>query len=87
MLHIIKWKSQPQKPTASWAISIRSARREIEESQEEMPSLNRDFIESIWEKSFQVAVKDAEDEMGKKCPLTSLAWSEVFEDEYSFEIC
>lgn len=50
-----------------------------------MPSLNRDFIESIWEKCFQVAVKDAEDEMGKKCQLTSLAWSEVFEDEYSFE--
>ncbi|MEG4624377.1 DUF29 domain-containing protein [Microcoleus sp. w1-18aA5] len=83
MLHIIKWKSQPEKRTASWAISIRSARREIEESQEEMPSLNRDFIESIWEKCFQVAVKDAEDEMGKKCQLTSLAWSEVFEDEYT----
>jgi hypothetical protein len=85
MLHIIKWKCQPKKRTASWAISIRSARREIEESQEEMPSLNRDFIESIWEQCFQVAVKDAEDEMGKKCQLTSLTWSEVFEDEYIFE--
>ncbi|MEG4012284.1 MULTISPECIES: DUF29 family protein [unclassified Microcoleus] len=28
MLHIIKWKSQPQKQTTSWAISILSARRE-----------------------------------------------------------
>ncbi|MGL4375322.1 MAG: DUF29 domain-containing protein [Microcoleaceae cyanobacterium] len=82
MLHVIKWKFQPQKRTSSWAISIRSARREIEESQEEMPSLNRDFIESIWEKCFENAVKDAEDEMGKKCLLSSLSWSEVFEDEY-----
>jgi hypothetical protein len=85
MLHIIKWKNQPEKRTASWAISIRSARREIEESQEEMPSLNRDFIESIWEKCFQVAVKDAEDEMGQKSQSTSFSWCEVFEDEYIFE--
>jgi hypothetical protein len=82
MLHVIKWKCQPQKRSSSWAINIRSARREIAESQEEIPSLNRNFIESIWEKSFENAVKDAEDEMGKKCRLSSLSWSEVFEDEY-----
>jgi len=83
MLHIIKWKVQSQKRSSSWTISIRSARREIEDSQEEMPSLNSDFLESIWEKCFQIAVKDAEDEMGLKCHLTSLSWSEVFEDEYT----
>ncbi|MBD2543668.1 DUF29 domain-containing protein [Planktothricoides raciborskii] len=82
MLHVIKWKCQPEKRTSSWAISIRSSRREIEESQEEMPSLNRNFLESIWDKCFENAVKDAEDEMGKKCRLTSLSWSEVFEEEY-----
>lgn len=43
MLHVIKWKCQPEKRSASWVISIRSARREIAESQQEMPSLNRDF--------------------------------------------
>jgi len=83
MLHIIKWKVQSQKRRSSCTISIRSARREIAEIQEEMPSLNRDFLESIWEKSFQIAVKDGEDEMGLKCHLTSLSWSEVFEDEYT----
>ena len=82
MLHVIKWKCQPEKRTSSWAISIRSARREIGESQEEMPSLNRNFLESIWDKCFENAVKDAEDEMGKKCRLTSLSWLEVFEEEY-----
>ncbi|MGL6138340.1 MAG: DUF29 domain-containing protein [Planktothrix sp.] len=83
MLHIIKWKCQPQKRTNSWAISILSSRREIEDIQEEVPSLNRDFIESIWDKCFQAALKEAELEMRKiKCHLTSLSWSEVFEDEY-----
>ncbi len=84
MLHIIKWKCQPQKPTSSWAISILTARREIEDIQEEVPSLNRDAVESIWDKCFQAAVKEAETEMRKvKCHLTSLSWSEVFEDEYT----
>jgi Domain of unknown function DUF29 len=84
MLHVIKWKSQPQKRTTSWAISILSARREIEDIQEEVPSLNRDFMQSIWDKCFQAAVKEANTEMRKvECNLTSLAWSEVFEDEYT----
>ncbi len=83
MVHIIKWKCQPQKRSSSWAISMLSARREIEDIQEEVPSLNRDFIESIWDKCFQAALKEAELEMRKvKCHLTSLSWSEVFEDEY-----
>jgi len=83
MVHVIKWKCQPQKRSSSWAISILSARREIEDIQEEVPSLNREFIESIWDKCFQAAVKEAELEMRKvKCSLTSLTWSEVFEDEY-----
>jgi len=83
MLHIIKWKFQPERRSSSWSISIRSARNEIEDIQEEMPSLNRDYLESIWEKCFQMAVKDAEDEMGIKSQLTSLNWEEVFEEEYS----
>ena len=83
MVHVIKWKCQPQKRSSSWAISILSARREIEDIQEEVPSLNREFIESIWDKCFQAAVKEAELEMRKiKCSLTSISWSEVFEDEY-----
>ncbi len=84
ILDIIKWKCQPQKQTSSWAISILSARREIEDIQEEVPSLNRDIVESMWGKCFQAALKEAEIEMRKvKCHLTSLSWSEVFEDEYT----
>lgn len=81
--HVIKWKCQPERRSASWAITIRDARIEIEDSQEEYPSLNREYIESIWNQCFSRAVKNAEDEMGKKCQLTSVSWEEVFEDEYT----
>ena len=81
--HVIKWKCQPERRSASWAITIRDARIEVEDSQEEYPSLNREYIESIWNQCFSRAVKNAEDEMGKKCQLTSVSWEEVFEDEYT----
>ena len=83
MLHVIKWKCQPEKRSASWVISIRSARREIAESQQEMPSLNRDFLNSIWDKCFAAAKQDARDEMGKKAEITALSWDEVFEQKYT----
>lgn len=83
MVHVIKWKSQPQKRSSSWAISILSARREIEGIQEDTPSLNRNVIESMWEKSLKEAVKEAELEMRQKCDLKALSWSEVFEEEYT----
>jgi hypothetical protein len=83
MSHVIKWKCQPERRTSIWAITIRSARREIEDIQEEVPSLNRHAIESLWDKCFKEAVKEAEIEMGRDCELTSLSWEEVFEEEYS----
>ncbi|MDF0553540.1 DUF29 domain-containing protein [Kamptonema sp. UHCC 0994] len=86
MVHIIKWKSQPERRGSSWANTIFLARQEIEDIYEEVPSLNRDFIESVWEQCFQKAVKQAEFEMRKaKCHLLSLSWSEVFEEEYILE--
>lgn len=83
MAHILKWKCQPEKRSSSWSITIRSARQEIADIQEEVPSLNRDFINSVWEKSLKRAIKDAQDEMGKKCDLKSLSWTEVFDEKYS----
>ena len=43
MSHVIKWKCQPGMRSASWAISIRNARTEIADSQEEFPSLNQEL--------------------------------------------
>lgn len=82
MSHVIKWKCQPEKRSASWTVTIRNARMEIEDSQAEYPSLNRTFIESIWHQALTIAIRNAEDEMGKKAEIRSLAWEEVFEEEY-----
>jgi hypothetical protein len=83
MTHVIKWKCQPERRSSIWAITILSARQEIEDIQEEVPSLNRNSIESIWDICLTRAVKDAEDEMGRDCELTSLSWEEVFDEEYT----
>ncbi|MEB3279528.1 MAG: DUF29 domain-containing protein [Lyngbya sp.] len=83
MSYVIKWKCKPQRRSPTWAVTILSARNEIEDIQEEVPSLNRDYLESVWEQCFKKAAKQAEVEIGKKCALASLSWEEVFEREYS----
>ncbi len=82
MMHIIKWKTQPDKRSRSWIITILDARDAIEESQEEMPSLNREFIESLWDQCFVKGKRRAETEMNLKSNISFLTWEEVFEDDY-----
>jgi len=84
MCHIIKWKCQPDKRSRSWIFTIIDAREEIRDTQSEVPSLNRDYIELIWDKCFQKAVRQAEGEMDMDCDLNSLSWAEVFETEYTW---
>jgi hypothetical protein len=85
MAHVIKWKEQPSGRSRSWVQTIRHARREIQDIQEETPSLNRTAIESIWEQAFRYASGDAEVEMGQPVHLDGLTWAEVFEDTYQLE--
>ena len=82
MMHIIKWKTQLDKRSLSWIISILDVRDAIEESQEEMPSLNREFIESLWDQCFIKAKRKAEAEMNCKSSISFLTWEEVFEEQY-----
>lgn len=82
MLHIIKWQSQPERRSLSWIASIKDAREEIADIQEETPSLNNNVIEELWDKVFTIAKRDAQAEMGKKSAVTALSWQAVFEDDY-----
>jgi len=82
MLHIIKWQSQPERRSLSWIASIKDAREEITDIQEETPSLNNNVIEELWDKVFIIAKRDAQAEMGKKSAVTALSWQTVFEDDY-----
>jgi uncharacterized protein DUF29 len=82
MAHVIKWRSQPEKRSRSWRLTILQARREIEDIQEETPSLNRSVIESLWQKCLDAAKEDAETETGKPSQVAKLTWKEVFEKDY-----
>jgi hypothetical protein len=91
MIHVLKWKHQPQKRSWSWIKSIRHARFEIDEVQEETPSVTKKAIEFEWEKVFKKAISLSADEMGmsrdeeRKYNPEILTWQEVFEKEYSLE--
>lgn len=91
MIHILKWKYQPQKRSWGWKISISNARDEIEEVQEETPSVTKKTIETEWDKVFTKAIRQSADEMKlddkekRKYNPELLTWQEVFEKEYSLE--
>ena len=82
MKHIIKWKSQPERRSVSWAVSIANARYEILEAQEYEPSITDDVIRALWERAFKQAKKEAEIEIQKKSAIQSLSWEEVFDEDY-----
>ena len=85
MMHVIKWKIQPFLRSHSWVYSIVNARGEIEKKQKEAPSLNKNYINSIWNSCFHYATQGAEAETGLKSTIENLTWQEVFEDEYFLE--
>jgi Domain of unknown function DUF29 len=83
MKHIIKWQIQPNYRTRSWVASIHNARSEIEDIQEETPSLNNKVIEQLWDNCLATAIIEAEDEMRQDTQVGALSWQEVFEQSYS----
>ena len=84
MMHIIKWKIQPSYRSKSWINSIEESRRQIVFIQDEVPSLNANYIQSAWEKSFEIATRQAEKETRLKSTVQQLTWQEVFEEDYIF---
>ncbi len=82
MVHVIKWLSQPDQRCRSWASSIRQARAEIAEIQEETPSLTDDVVKGAWDRCFDLAKDQAESEMNQPCALKLLTWEEVFGNDY-----
>lgn len=83
MMHVIKWKIQPEKRTGSWAVSILDARENIEEIMQQKPSLNRLYVDEIWDKTVQQALRKAQEETQVRAPLATLTWQEVFEEDYT----
>jgi len=83
MKHIVKWYTQPEKRSVSWVRSILNARTEIQDIQIESPSITDKVIDELWERAFNQALAEAEEEMGNKSSsIESLTWNEVFDNEY-----
>lgn len=61
LIHLLKWKYQPERICTSWQTSIRSARREIEYELEDSPSLSR-YLSEVYLETYLKARLDAADE-------------------------
>lgn len=82
MMHIIKWKIQPQRRSRSWLATIENARVEIGAMIEDEPSMER-RIPEMWEQCFKSALRLAEKETGISPRVGKLSREEVFDAEYS----
>jgi len=84
--HILKWKNQAQKRSKSWEDTIKRAREDIKRLQKKQPSLNDEYIESVFDETLKNAKKSAEKEMLEKVKDDKLTWDEVFKMPYILTI-
>ncbi len=61
MMHLLKWKYQPQKQTISWITTINEQRRQIKIILKDSPSL-KPYLQNEIEDCYQDARQDAEKE-------------------------
>lgn len=61
LMHLLKYKYQPEKRSGSWKYTIREHRQRLIEAFEDSPSLRHYFAE-VFDKCYQTARKEAADE-------------------------
>ncbi len=81
IMHVIKWKTQPERRSSSWVYTIESARMEILDLLADEPSLKPD-LDLLFVQMFVKSKKLAESEMSSRSDVAELTWAEVFDDEY-----
>ena len=76
ILHLLKWRYQPQKHSNSWKSSIREHRRRIQRLLTDSPSL-KNYLAEIFATCYLAAKKQASDETGlsvvafpEECPFS-----------------
>lgn len=78
LLHLLKWKYQPEYRTGSWRGSIREHRRRINEDLQDSPSL-APYLQEIWAECYENAREQAVDETD--LPLATFPATCPFGDE------
>ncbi len=61
LMHLLKYKYQPEKRSSSWKSTIREHRNRLQTLLEESPSLNR-YLDEVFNKCYQKARELASDE-------------------------
>jgi hypothetical protein len=61
LMHLLKYKYQPERRSGSWKYAIREHRRRLTEAFEDSPSL-RNYFAEVFDKCYQSARKEAADE-------------------------
>ncbi len=75
LLHLLKYKYQPEKRTNSWKSSIREHRRRLKKAFADSPSLKR-YFEEVFDECYQEAREQAADETG--LPLDTFPQESLF---------
>jgi hypothetical protein len=68
IMHLLKWKYQPEKQTRSWKLTIREQRRQIQMIIDDSNNMKNKFM-SLAHGIYRVALEDAADET--ELPLNS----------------
>jgi len=81
MAHILKWKTQ--RPTRSWANTIRTQRRRLARLRHHARRYTQErIVRDFWDDALAEAVEEATGEMGCPPAVETLTWDDVFEVEY-----
>ncbi|MEB3310842.1 MAG: DUF29 domain-containing protein [Snowella sp.] len=85
LMHLLKWKYQPQKRTASWLNTIDEQREQLELILKDSPSL-KPYFHAILSECYQKAIRAAVNETNLprkifpiECPFTP---EEILDDNY-----
>jgi Domain of unknown function DUF29 len=63
LMHLLKYKYQPEKRSNSWKVTIREHRRRLRITFKDSPSL-KSYFQEVWTECYQDARKQASDETG-----------------------
>jgi hypothetical protein len=79
LMHLLKYKYQPEKITNSWLYTITEHRQRIRDSLETSPSL-KSFLREVFDRSYQDARRLASDETGLSIKIFPQDCPFIFED-------
>ncbi|WP_414566455.1 MULTISPECIES: DUF29 domain-containing protein [unclassified Anabaena] len=87
LMHLLKWKYQSEKQSYSWLSTIDEQRRQILLIFEDSPSLEKNYLATVFDKCYQLARKSASREtqlsistFPESCPFSH---SEIFDIDFS----